>query len=251
MVIKKEYQYKLFGMMILLVAIIFLELTFISASIENIGTVRINDCITLPQICNCSFSNITKVMYPNKSYVSINSAMTKDGTYFNYTFCNTTVLGQYFVNGVGDRDGVLTPFNYWFEVTSTGAGLTTAEGIIYFIGLALAMVFFGLSLYFSVTIPFSNGRDNGKLVSINKLKYLKLLFIGTTYALLLLIVGIANGITRNLIGLTQISVIFNWIYWILLSGLFPAIVLIFIGMIIFQVEDKILAKKLKRGGFFR
>jgi hypothetical protein len=223
----------------------------VNASIENIGTVKQNDCITLPQICNCSFSNITMVMYPNKSYVSINSAMTKDGTYFNYTFCNTSILGQYFVNGVGDKDGILTPFNFWFEVTSTGAGLTTAEGIIYFIGLALAMVFFGLSLYFSITIPFSNGRDNGKLVSINKLKYLKLIFIGTTYALLLLIVGIANGITRNLIGLNQISVIFNWIYWVLLSGLFPAIVIIFIGMIIFQVEDKILAKKLKRGGFFR
>jgi hypothetical protein len=92
----------------------------VNASIENIGTVKQYDCITLPQTCNCSYSNITTIMFPNKSYVTINEAMVKDGTYFSYTFCNTSVIGEYIVNGVGDKDGITTPFNYWFEVTTTG-----------------------------------------------------------------------------------------------------------------------------------
>jgi hypothetical protein len=90
------------------------------SSINNIGTVKQYNCITLPQTCNCTWNNITTIMFSDKTYVTINEAMTADGTYFNYTFCNTTLIGDYIVNGVGDKDGATTPFNYWFEVTTTG-----------------------------------------------------------------------------------------------------------------------------------
>ena len=100
--------------------IISLNILNVNASIENIGTVKQFDCITLPQTCNCTWNNITTIMFPDKSFIIINGAMARDGTYFNYTYCNTSVVGLYIVNGVGDKDAVITPFNYFFEVTTTG-----------------------------------------------------------------------------------------------------------------------------------
>lgn len=97
-----------------------LFITSVNASIENIGTVKQNDCITLPQTCNCTWNNITTIMFPDKTFITVNQPMSKDGTYFNFTFCNTSALGMYIVNGVGDIDGQFNPFNYIFETTTTG-----------------------------------------------------------------------------------------------------------------------------------
>lgn len=107
-------------MTLMILIVLMAMMPFISASIENIGSVKQYDCISLPQTCNCTWNNITTVMYPNKTYITINQAMTGDGTYFNFTFCNTTDLGQYFVNGIGNKDGISTTFNYYFTVTPTG-----------------------------------------------------------------------------------------------------------------------------------
>ena len=106
----------------------------VNASIEDIGTVKQYDCITLPQTCNCTFVNITTIMFPDKTYTTINQEMTRDGTYFNFTFCNTSMIGMHIVNGVGNNDGSSSPFNYWFEVTTTGNNAPYA--IPLFLGLA-------------------------------------------------------------------------------------------------------------------
>ena len=97
-------------------------LTLATASIPNLGTVQQYDCINLKQTCpDCSYNNITSVDYPNRTTeaLSLEVEMTKDGTEYNYTFCNTSALGTYLVNGKGDTDGSDT-WNYMFDVTTTG-----------------------------------------------------------------------------------------------------------------------------------
>lgn len=126
-------KYKLY-ISILILIMLGINPIMINASIENIGTVKQYDCITLPQTCNCTYSNITTIMYPNKDFTILNVPMTKHGTYFNYTYCNTSVIGQYIVNGVGDINGQMSPFNYWFEVTTTGNAFPYT--IPLFLGLA-------------------------------------------------------------------------------------------------------------------
>ena len=120
-------------------------LSLASASIENLGTVQQYDCIVLKQTCDdCSYNNITSVSFPNRTTdaLSIEVEMTKDGTEYNYTFCNTSALGTYIVNGKGDTDGRDT-WNYKFNVTTTGGESNIVIPIFLLIG---GMVLFGFGV---------------------------------------------------------------------------------------------------------
>jgi hypothetical protein len=91
---------------------------------DLLGTYKQYSCVELVQYCgNCSFVNITSVTYPNSSIaLSGPVAMTKVGTFYNYSFCNTTVIGTYRVSGTGDMNapGVYETFNYLFDINATG-----------------------------------------------------------------------------------------------------------------------------------
>jgi hypothetical protein len=203
----------------------------------------------------CSLSSICNVtiLYPNNTILANNKLMTNQYSFHNYTITDSSIIGNYLCSAsCCDGSRCMSDVNVCdFTISKTGNEITTPQGIIYFVGLILSIIFFILSLYFSIAIPFKNKRNDDGIISINKLKYLKLFMMMTTYVLLLLISAIAYNLTYNYLFLDGVSKIFEWIYWILLSALYPAIVLIFVGIIIFYAEDKILSKKLKRGGFFR
>ena len=92
-------------------------------AIDNLGTVKQNNCIRLPQTCSsCSYVNISSVSNSasNESIIS-NVAMTSLGNgEWGYTFCGTSAIGRYDVRGMGDIDGVDETFVYHFEVTPSG-----------------------------------------------------------------------------------------------------------------------------------
>ena len=73
------------------------------------------------QTCSdCTFYNISNVLYPNGT-ISINEVvMERDDTFYNFTFTDTNTLGTYIVNGFGDTGGVKTTWRYKFDVTPTG-----------------------------------------------------------------------------------------------------------------------------------
>ena len=93
-----------------------------SAEVQHLGVFKQYDCVNLIQICgNCTYNNITSVMYPNASQaLTIQKVMTKSVTEYNYTFCSTKQLGSYIVNGFGDENGIISVWSYDFEITSTG-----------------------------------------------------------------------------------------------------------------------------------
>ena len=93
----------------------------VSAVIQDLGTFKQNNEVNLIQICgSCTFNNITTVLYPNSSVAISNVAMTRDGTFYNYSFLNTNTNGIYIVNGFGDLSGVDTAWSYEFEITPSG-----------------------------------------------------------------------------------------------------------------------------------
>jgi hypothetical protein len=140
-----KYYYFLF-LLFLIPIVVASEYGYDSNNVNNIGVVKQDSCITLPQTCNCTFSNITVIVYPDKTSLTLNTGMTKDGTYFNYTFCNTNELGQYFVNGVGDKDGNVIPFTYFFTVTPTG--ISSNIGFFIFITIVvLGMLLLGILVH--------------------------------------------------------------------------------------------------------
>lgn len=132
-------------MLFLLISVFLISLT--SASIPNLEPIKQDQCIELIQTCSdCTYNNISKVLYPNSTVILENVAMEKDDTYYNYTFCNTSTLGTYTVNGFGDLGGTKTTWNYNFEVTPIGLTQTTAQGIgsaIYLVLMLVLMFVFG------------------------------------------------------------------------------------------------------------
>lgn len=114
---------------------------------QSLGTFEKDRCINLLQTCaNCTFVNITSVKYPNSSILLGNVEMTKQGTEYNFTICNASVLGDYIVNGVGDVDGVNTVWAYDFKVTMDGYENDMPTGVI--IGMSLlGIILVGIGFY--------------------------------------------------------------------------------------------------------
>ncbi len=127
------------GMFILL-----FSMSGINAEQQSLGTKQQGECIELIQTCgNCSYINITSVRYPNSTSAIQNVEMNQSGTEYTYEFCNTSELGTYIVNLVGDPDGEKTPVGYDFEITPTGQNFTTGKSLggIGIIGISIALSF--------------------------------------------------------------------------------------------------------------
>jgi len=126
-----------------------------SASIEDLGTVKQGDCVTLQQSCaNCTYNNITSVLYPDMTTALSSNIMTASGTQFTYNFCNTSSMsGSYIVNGFGDPDGAKSIWIYTFEVTPSGqSGSSNIVFFIFIIVLLYAITFIG---FFGKNIPIT------------------------------------------------------------------------------------------------
>jgi len=135
------------------ILIIFLIMSFLtpllSSTQSSLGTFKQNDCIELIQTCeNCSYVNISAIYYPNSTLIISEIAMTKSDTVYNYTFCDTSVLGEYKVNGYGDEDGIKEIFVYTFEITSSGENLGLSQGIVLLAQMGVMALFFALGRVF-------------------------------------------------------------------------------------------------------
>lgn len=130
----------------LLLAFIFgimlLSLTSVSAVEQTLGIVQQNTCVSLTQTCaNCTFVNVTSVVNPDSTIVTINNLMTKAGTDYNYTFCQVNDTGDYTYNTLGDPDGILVVQPVGF--TSTFNGEASPEGITIVLFILLFLVIIG------------------------------------------------------------------------------------------------------------
>lgn len=117
-------------------------LSFISAS--SLGIFKQNECVNLYQLCdNCTYVNLTSVIRSggNGTVWSILLPMTKVGTDYNYTFCNTDIAGDYSYNVCGDKNGVIKCENIDFKITPTGD--TRGFGLFLVLIIASVMMFLG------------------------------------------------------------------------------------------------------------
>lgn len=99
----------------------------VNAVDNSLGTYKKDNCITITQLCsNCTYNNISNVFYPNSSIASgtSNIAMTRIGTFYNSTFCNTNLTGVYIVNGFGNPNGLTEVWDSNFIITKTGESLS-------------------------------------------------------------------------------------------------------------------------------
>lgn len=96
--------------------------------------------INLTQVCdNCTYVNITKIVYPNQSFAFLGEgSMTKNGVNFYYPFSSTNSTGTYYYTTKGDLNGILTSQSICFDVTGSGRETTTGNALI----IAIAVFFF-------------------------------------------------------------------------------------------------------------
>lgn len=122
-------------------------ISLVSAS--TLGTYKKDDCINLHQVCdNCTYVNLTTVLLPNSTIYTYNREMTKTGEDYNFTFCNTSDIGDYLYNTCGDKDGSVVCENIEFKVNAIGFESTDARSSatnrgIYLILIIAALFFIG------------------------------------------------------------------------------------------------------------
>ncbi len=128
-------------LLVLILGIFLISLA--SAEIQTLGTFKRYESIGLIQTCsNCTYNNISNILYPDSSIALSENVMTKSGTSYNYTFSNTSELGEYIINGFGDPDGEKTAWNYNLFVTETGiTDKSIFDNPLMLILIALALIF--------------------------------------------------------------------------------------------------------------
>lgn len=107
----------------------------------NLGTFQQFDCIQMRTISNSSAVNLSSVTKPSGETTFFDSAMSKNGKTFNYTYCSTNELGKY-VYDYYDNEGNIYVND--FEVTPSGFENTLG---FYFLILILSIGIILLGLY--------------------------------------------------------------------------------------------------------
>lgn len=200
---KFEYKY----IMIIIWSALVLSLFVIPIS-ADLGSFKQNDCINIITVLNSSFVNISVLTSPtpNSTILLQNVQMTKLGSSFNYTFCNTSKLGTY---TYGYIDDVGYPYSNSFSITSTGYKADTSQSIVMLIGLIIMFVISILLFLFGV--------NNQNLI-------VKIFTIGLSVLLIVFTIGYGLNILNAVTGeFTSLTGNFDSLY-------FLAIVLASVGM---------------------
>lgn len=141
-------------MKIYLILIVLMLLPLMSAEIQDIGNVKQGDCITLRQsYFNSTYTNLTSITYPNDVVESQTIIMTKNGANYNYSFCNTTLLGLYEYCTLTDVDGEPTSVCLNFDVTPQGNDGT--NNIMLYVLIILVLYGINLFGFFGKNIPMT------------------------------------------------------------------------------------------------
>jgi hypothetical protein len=231
----------------LIFVMVLLSMTFVKA--DSFGKFKQNLPAILSISCqNSTYLNISDIYTNNIIYVNIETVATKSGNVYNYSFLNTTEINiPYYVNFHCDLSGIDTPISSSFIVTPTGEDLDSSKATVYtimFIGLFLILL---ITIYGAIAFPWKNNRDEeGNIISINDLKYLKVVLWVFVYLEILFIFMILKNISGFLISDGSYQ-FFNIIFTLMLIGLLPFFPLLIFFTIVIWLSDKKTQKKLSRG----
>ncbi len=133
-----------------------------------------------------------------------------------------------------------------FETTKNGTKLSIAQTIIYAISFVASNILFFLTLYFIFVLPWKNRRENDKIISISKVKYIKLGLIPLCYAFFVWMLNILIVIS-GLLGEKIISGYFEFMFSLMINLSWPLLIFWTAIFIFVAKNDSKLLKKLKRG----
>ncbi len=246
-------QIKILGMIVLCLIVI----PLINSQEDIIFTINKQidfkiPCSTNGAKCSDSTTCELNIRYPNGSYMVNNNSMTNLGNgEFNITIFGTRIdtRGEH-PYSTFCKDGLLNGTdNGIILVTQTGNSLETSESIIYVIFLIAAIFAFLLCLYGAMVIPFRDtvSPETLNVVSVNDMKYIKIVCILFSYILLLFIFGITKSIMENYLFINGAFRVFNFLYQFMFAFVVPLIILSIVFIIIFLVDGQKTRNAIKRG----
>ncbi len=225
---------------------IVLSLSFVSA-VESLPAVKYNECVALTQVeFNSNYQNISSIYIQGKNKTMFNPqiSMTKSGYAYNYTYCNTTALGTYIVEGCSNLDC----WSYDFEVTVNGQEVSIFQGIVYGLVLFLLLIIFGLCMYGAFHIPSENVRGGeGEIIKVEYKKYAKWFCILMCYIVSMWIIFIAWNLSYAFLYFDAITSMFRVLYKFYHAIMWPVIVCSVIFGVTRYITDLKLEEKLNRG----
>lgn len=222
-----------------------LVMGFASAVITTLPDyVKIGECVNLVQNDNVTSETLISVVKPNE-IVYINKAMTKNNTFFNYTFCDNDVSGGYTVNG---QDNTGIAWSYDYNVNAQGKQYGSVDGLLYIIAILVLLGLFGVSLYGFFMIPFENPRGgDGIINAISYKKYLKIFSLVIAYVSFLAVSYFLWNLTYGILEVTEMARFFYFIYRSLYVGLLVLFPLTVIISFVRFIQDLKLEKMIERG----
>jgi len=163
----------LFGAVILLiVSSLCLGLIFKQDKVADIKV----PCFNNNSYCSVDAQCNITISYPNGTILVDNGIMTNNISFHNYTLnTNLTSLNGDYSTSIVCNDVSNNGFStFTFKITPSGTEPSTAQGIVYLILIAIAIILLLLCVFFAWSIDGKNEYDfGGGIISVNYNKYVK------------------------------------------------------------------------------
>lgn len=238
----------------------FIVLLLLIASVsafDNIGTYRTNENLNLN--LGCSYNNTycpstfsCNITIFNEAGTVINNQLMSTTNYptYNYSISKSliNITGLYYGRQVCCGSIGCNDYSFEFKVNAQGKEYGTIEGIIYIILFAILGVMLSVSVYASLKIQWRNNRSqSGNVVSVNWMKYGKMVMFAVSYILFLGIVYLAYTISLGILEFTEMGKLFFVFYRLLFALTIPTMAFLFVMTLVMFVNDKNIEKNLTRG----
>ena len=224
-------------------------ISLVGAEQDSLGTYTQNEDVLLLQICGtCTYNNITSIVLPNSTHITIDTEITKRGMEYTYIFNKTDLIGKYSVNGFGDLDATATAWAYGFEITSTGDAMDTSQMIFYIGTMAILAFLFVITIFGFNFLPSEDPKDlDGKLMDINWLKYLRYPIGLLAWGELTMIFFLGWNVAEAYFSTGLVAKVFEVLFRLNFYSLMIAVPIMFFYILVKAIEDKKFQAMITRG----
>lgn len=128
--------------------------------------------------------------------------------------------------------------SYLFQVNKLGKPIEVSESILYLLLTMSVFSVFLMFLYFNIRIPYRNIKgDEGSVIQITKVKYLKIGMILITYSLFVWFLNLLIGLSDNYVNLPMFYGFVSFLFQLLNKLALPLFIMIFVWAMFSLIRD--------------
>ncbi len=166
----------------------------------------------------------------------------------NVTAGNFTELGEYSYLAVCNSSAIGGFTSAPLMITQTGTELTEAKAIVFTALLFILVFLFAVNIGGITLLPSRNTRgEDGELISISSLKYLRSVLFGTAYLIVLAIMFISSNFALAYLETGLFGSVLFVIFQIMMIALLPMFVIWFVFILASIFRDIKIKGMLERG----